>query len=246
MEISVTGMQVALNDNVAPILSLKKETYIEGFDGWEMSNSSIYVDDDGILNLNKSGNAVSPFYKVNGEYWYVVEDFYTETESTSNSPKGGGEISSSYYDKNYNKTLSNNRFERYSNGYSKAIELKTWKTFEPFNGYNSYSENIQNIKITVIVGNEYSQPPVKVRNFKICGQLDNSFYDILITKSDNESEIIKVKYAKGNQTADYFINNGTEITQDSFRVYENGIYTVFVKDMAGNTTTQQIEITRIK
>ena len=243
MEISVTGIQVVLNDNVAPSLSLKKETYIEGFDGWEMSNSSIYVD-DGILNLNKKGKAVSPFYKVNGEYWYVVEDFYTETETTNHSPKGGGEISSSYYDENYKATL--NKRNNSSNGYAESVELETWKTFNPFNGYNSYSENIQNIKITVIVGNQYSQPPVKVRNFKIYGQLDNSFYDILITKLDNESEIIKVKYAKGNQTADYFINNGIEITQDYFRVYENGIYTVFVKDMAGNTTTQQIEITRIK
>lgn len=244
MEISVTGIQVALNDNVAPTLSLKKETYIEGFDGWEMSNSSIYVDDEGILNLNKKGKAVSPFYKVNGEYWYVVEDFYTETETERSSPNGGGEIDSSYYDENYKRTLNNNNSN--GNGYAESVELGGWKTFSPFNGYNSYSENIQNIKITVIVGDQYSQPPVKVRNFKIYGQLDNSFYDIFITKSDNESEIIKVKYAKGNQTEDYFINNGTEITQDSFRVYENGIYTVFVKDMAGNTTTQQIEITRIK
>ena len=244
MEISVTGMQVALNDNVAPTLSLKKETYIEGFDGWAMSNSSIYVDDDGILNLNENGYTVSPFYKVNGEYWYIVEDFYTETETTNYSPKGGGEIGSSYYDENYKKTLNNNNYN--SNGYAESVELGVWKTFKAFGGYSSYGENIQNVRINISAGTAFSQPQVKVRNFKIYGQLDNSFYDIFITKSDNESEIIKVKYAKGNQTADYFINNGIEITQDSFRVYENGIYTVFVKDMAGNTTTQQIEITRIK
>ena len=244
MEISVTGMQVALNDNVAPTLSLKKETYIEGFDGWEMSNSSIYVDDEGILNMNKGGTAVSPFYKVNGEYWYVVEDFYTETESVDYSPNGGGHIECAYYDNNYKATL--NKWNYYKNGYARSVELFEWKTFSPFNGYNSYGENIQNVKIDIGSSSSFTQPPVKVRNFKIYGQLDNSFYDIFITKSDNESEIIKVKYAKGNQTEDYFINNGIEITQDSFRVYENGIYTVFVKDMAGNTTTQQIEITRIK
>lgn len=242
MEISVTGMQIASNDNIAPSLSLKKETYIEGFDGWKMSNSSMYVDNEGILNINKSGSIVSPFYKINGEYWYMVEDFYTETESTIHSPNGGAMISISYYDENYNNILNDLGYS--GNGYAESVELGTWKTFKPFNGYGSY-KNIQNVKITIMVGNQYSQPPVKVRNFKIYGQLDNSFYDILITKSDNESEIIKVKYAKGNQTSDYFVNNGTEITQDSFRVYENGIYTVFVKDMAGNTITKQIEINHI-
>ena len=54
------------------------------------------------------------------------------------------------------------------------------------------------------------------------------------------------KYAKGEQTAEYFKNNGIDVENNQIRVTENGVYTVCVGDKAGNMTIKTIEITNIK
>ena len=72
----------------------------------------------------------------------------------------------------------------------------------------------------------------------------DSFYLINVTASDNE-RIDSIKYAKGNQTKEYFNSNGYDVVNNQIRVEENGIYTVYVSDASGNSTIQTIEITNI-
>ena len=74
--------------------------------------------------------------------------------------------------------------------------------------------------------------------------LYNEFYIINIQQSDN-SEIDVTKYELGIQTTEYFKTSGTEITENSINVTENGIYTIYTKDIAGNETVKAIEITNI-
>ena len=74
--------------------------------------------------------------------------------------------------------------------------------------------------------------------------LYNEFYIINIQQSDN-SEIDVTKYELGIQTTEYFKTNGTEIAENSINVTENGTYTIYTKDIAGNETVKAIEITNI-
>ncbi len=62
-----------------------------------------------------------------------------------------------------------------------------------------------------------------------------------ITYSDGGlSGINTVRYAEGEQTADYFAENGTDIADGTFTVASGGTYTVCVSDGAGNTALQTI------
>ncbi|MCD9025288.1 InlB B-repeat-containing protein [Cohnella silvisoli] len=55
-----------------------------------------------------------------------------------------------------------------------------------------------------------------------------------------------VKWDKGTRDANYFTASGTDITTGKqFTVTENGDYTVYAKDIAGNSTTKLIHIANI-
>lgn len=65
--------------------------------------------------------------------------------------------------------------------------------------------------------------------------------DYTVTVSDAESGISEVKYAAGFQDASYFESGGTDITSTlAFSSTTSQKFTVFVKDVAGNTTIAQI------
>ena len=93
--------------------------------------------------------------------------------------------------------------------------------------------------------NGYASFPQKIKNLKVYGQLWQGFYYINVNAEDNESGVKLIKYAQGNQDASYFASNGTEVTGNTIRVTENGVYTVYVEDNTGNKTVQTIEITQI-
>lgn len=74
----------------------------------------------------------------------------------------------------------------------------------------------------------------------------NDSVGISINASDeNGSGIIEVKYAYGLQIANHFISNGIQANDYMFEVDQNGIYTVYVRDMAGNEQVQFIQISNI-
>ncbi|MGE7843525.1 S-layer homology domain-containing protein [Lysinibacillus sp. NPDC093712] len=59
------------------------------------------------------------------------------------------------------------------------------------------------------------------------------------------SAIKAVKYAKGEQTTDYFASSGTSLTDGQFTVTENGKYTVFAEDIKGNKAVEIINVTKV-
>ena len=237
-------------DNTAPTLSLTKETYQEGFDGWTMPTGGSVS--DGILTLSQSGTAYSGYYEVDGERWHVSYDGYTETASTSHDSttgdagKGDGGILSSteYFDVNKTSIKAQNGYT--GNGHAPQLPLNTWSNNIKWNCYSSCSgTDVKYLRFAFTTGSVYSQPPIKIRNFKLWGQLySNSFYNINISKSDNIG-IKTTKYAAGNQTESYFASNGTVVTDNVIRVTDNNIYTVYVEDVAGNKKISTITIDKI-
>lgn len=71
--------------------------------------------------------------------------------------------------------------------------------------------------------------------------------DIAITvdATDQESGIEIVKWAAGKQSASYFAGEGNALQGAGFTVSENGQYTVYAKDKAGNEQIETVEITNI-
>lgn len=68
-------------------------------------------------------------------------------------------------------------------------------------------------------------------------------------KATDASGIKTVKWAKGEQKTSYFTKNGTTVKLSknvcTVTIKENGIYTFYAKDKAGNTKISKLEITNI-
>lgn len=241
------------NDDEAPTLSLSKETYIEAnFSNWTLTDSSVSNSE---LILNQSTSlAESDYINVNGGFWYSVFDVYTTTASSNYSPKGGIYYNSYYYNSSYNTSSS---IQNYTNNAWAIgnLSLNQWNNnlnWYKNGGYNKenmqqrYGPDVKYVKLKYSVGNAYSQPTTKIRNLKIYGEeIPNNFYLINIQSNDNVG-VVLTKYASGNQTINYFKTNGTEVLNNQIRVTTNGIYTVYVRDEAGNETIQTINITNIQ
>ena len=90
----------------------------------------------------------------------------------------------------------------------------------------------------------YSVPILKVRNFRLAGQLYSSTYTINVSSSDNIGMSNIIKYEKGVYDKEYFKTNGIS-GSGSIVVDSNGTYTVYVEDLAGNGTVATIDIDKI-
>ena len=69
--------------------------------------------------------------------------------------------------------------------------------------------------------------------------------DINVTSSDTYSSIATTKYAKGNHDVAYFVSNGDNVANNTCTVTENGTYTVYVEDEAGNGAVATIVVDKI-
>ncbi len=82
---------------------------------------------------------------------------------------------------------------------------------------------------------------------------DNENVEISFSILDNLTNVNQVKVAQGQQTIDYFENEGQELTLQKeensalavINVIENGTYTVYVEDEAGNAKIEVFEVTSI-
>lgn len=63
--------------------------------------------------------------------------------------------------------------------------------------------------------------------------------------ADEGSGVALIKYAAGDQDASFFENGGIRVSEGAFAVTANGIYTVYVQDLAGNGTVRMIDVTNI-
>lgn len=82
---------------------------------------------------------------------------------------------------------------------------------------------------------------------------DNKNVEVSIGILDNLTEVASVKAAQGEQTIEYFENGGQELTIEkenntanaAINVTQNGIYTIYVQDEAGNASIETFEVTTI-
>ena len=82
---------------------------------------------------------------------------------------------------------------------------------------------------------------------------DNENVEVSFSLLDNLTNIDMVKVTQGEQTIDYFENGGQELTLQkeensalaAINVKENGTYTVYVEDEAGNAKIEVFEVTTI-
>ena len=76
---------------------------------------------------------------------------------------------------------------------------------------------------------------------------------LTITAIDNLTKISKIKFAKGEETSEYFNEKGQELEIENdgkeatgiINITENGIYTIYVEDEAGNTHVEAIQVNSI-
>lgn len=80
-------------------------------------------------------------------------------------------------------------------------------------------------------------------------ETDDGNIELVITATDDLTNVKKIKIASGSQTADYFKTGGQDLeVQDSTAkiiIKSNGNYTVYAEDEAGNGGILKIEITEI-
>ncbi|MBO0587627.1 hypothetical protein I2484_10040, partial [Sporosarcina sp. E16_8] len=62
---------------------------------------------------------------------------------------------------------------------------------------------------------------------------------------DYEANVPVQKWAKGNQSVEFFKNGGTDLLVPNFKVSENDTYTVYAQDLGGNETVETINIGNI-
>lgn len=66
---------------------------------------------------------------------------------------------------------------------------------------------------------------------------------VMINVVNAQGGVQSVKWASGNQTLLYFLQNGTALAEArSFQVYSNGTYSVYLKDAAGNQIVRTINV----
>lgn len=69
----------------------------------------------------------------------------------------------------------------------------------------------------------------------------NAQIDVDVQVADKNT-IVEMKWAEGNQPVSYFATDGTTLTGNSFIVSDNGMYTVYAKDSAGNESVQTLTV----
>lgn len=67
----------------------------------------------------------------------------------------------------------------------------------------------------------------------------------IVATASSTSGIALKKWAAGSRSVSYFSSSGTVLSGSSFNVSDNGTYTVFAKDEAGNEAVQTIEVSNI-
>ena len=192
---------------------------------------------------------MSRFYQAE-ELWHPGFDAYATNAAPSYTPDGGVSFESYYYDDTLAATQNPNGLT--SNGWASQINLNEWNdTTDALlvsaqgKGTNIYGNNIKYVRIKFRESQSSSTYPIKIKKFKMYGQLWGATYDIKINAEDNESGVKTIKFADGDRNVEYFATNGTEVTGDKVTVNNNGTYTVYVEDKAGNKIVQTIVINQI-
>lgn len=85
-------------------------------------------------------------------------------------------------------------------------------------------------------------------------QNNNNLKQIDVLVSDQDSDVDTVKWAEGSRGIEYFVDNGTVLTEGamqgsinlSFSISKTGVYTVYAKDDKGSEVVEEINITDLE
>ncbi|MEC1787311.1 immunoglobulin-like domain-containing protein [Schinkia azotoformans] len=129
---------------------------------------------------------------------------------------------------------------------SDVIELNYQFTVSENNTYTIYTkDDAGNEQIAhVTVGNIDKTAPV-VTATVVDHDAINFESTIAVNIDENQSGIKEKKWAKGTLLPSDFATLGTELTGPTFNVNENGTYTVYVKDNAGNESVGYVTVETI-
>lgn len=250
-KIVIDKQKINVLNSLESDLVLSKITYFDVpiDNSWSISDNSTIS--GGVLTIGsdgKKGEAISDYLYVNGNFFYFTYDFYTENVASNYENRGGVYWSIYYY--NSEKQLTNALDGRTSDGFARGATLNVWNnnmSWLYWTTSNRYGPNVIYTNIDFKSGyNVYSAPPVQIRNIKLYVEnLENDFY-LINTKLKSENKIELIKYEKGKKYLSYFRENGIVSEEESIRVTENGIYTVYVKDTNGKESIANIEVTEIR
>jgi hypothetical protein len=73
----------------------------------------------------------------------------------------------------------------------------------------------------------------------------NTTNTIIVSVSDSESGVLRKKWAYGNVSVSYFSSNGTTFTEDEITVTQNGTYSIYAIDNAGNATVKTVTVSYV-
>ncbi|MGE7916524.1 hypothetical protein [Lysinibacillus xylanilyticus] len=104
-------------------------------------------------------------------------------------------------------------------------------------------DNAGNIYILNVVVTQFDNLAPMITLTQSPTKSTNGSITVFVDASDSSGVSI-IKWAIGNQPISYFTNGGS-IISNSFDVSTNGIYTVFAKDIHGNSDIKTINITNI-
>lgn len=250
-KIVIDKQKINVLNSLESDLILSKITYFDVpiDNSWSISDNSTI--NDGVLTIGsdgKKGEAISDYLYVNGNFFYFTYDFYAENAAPNYTDKGAIYWSMNYY--NSEKQLTKALDGRTSDGFAKSGLLNIWDnnlTWTLWNTANRYGPDVIYTNIDFKSGyNVYSKPPVQIRNIKLYVEnLENDFY-LINPKLKSGNKIELIKYEKGKKYLSYFRENGIVSEEESIRVTENGIYTVYVKDTNGKESIANIEVTEIR
>lgn len=132
------------------------------------------------------------------------------------------------------------------------------KTFTAYVKDVAGNEKVQTFEVTTIEDEEPTPEPTPdttapTINLEKEVSQDKKSVNLIIKVVDTESQIKLVKMASGERDIAYFENNGTELKMQKgdktstsiVNVLENGTYTVYAEDEAGNKTIETVEVTEI-
>uniref|UniRef100_UPI000248DFBC invasin domain 3-containing protein n=1 Tax=Paenibacillus elgii TaxID=189691 RepID=UPI000248DFBC len=99
---------------------------------------------------------------------------------------------------------------------------------------------------TVSITFTYNQPPnIKLQADPVTPTFGSVTVTVTASVYGQFNRVSSIKWAAGSRAVTYFDKQGTEIADHRFTVQENGMYSVFVADTAGNANVSLIEVKNI-
>ncbi|NEN84809.1 S-layer homology domain-containing protein, partial [Paenibacillus elgii] len=99
---------------------------------------------------------------------------------------------------------------------------------------------------TVSITFTYDQPPnIKLQADPVAPTFGSVTVTVTASVYGQFNRVSSIKWAAGSRAVTYFDKQGTEIADHRFTVQENGMYSVFVADTAGNANVSLIEVKNI-